>query len=156
MTTSVGVAGERRILPLVYMLAALSIMITLHKYVPGAQVLHAPLRYLGTVLVALSIAIVAWAIVLFRRAGTTIKPFRESSALVLEGPYRWSRNPIYVAMVGALVGVGVMLGSASPFVVIPVFAAVIDVAIIRGEEAALERSFGAAYAAYRGRVRRWL
>ncbi len=150
------VAGKRRILPPVYLLGALSLMICLHLLLPGEQVVRSPLRYIGAPILVLALALVAWGVVLFRRAGTTIKPFRESSTLVLEGPYRWSRNPIYLGMAGGLIGIGVMLGSASPFVVIPVFAVVIDVVIIRAEEAVLERTFGAVYATYKNRVRRWL
>ena len=102
------------------------------------------------------LALILWVAKLFDRAGTTIKPFQESSALVVRGPYRLSRNPIYLGMVAALLGVGTMLGSLTPFAIVAVFAWAIDRRFIRREEAMLEATFGAAYAEYRTVVRRWL
>ena len=154
MSNKIG--GKGRVLPPVYLLGALILMVCLHLFLPGPQVFRFPVRYIGLPVLVLALAVVVWAAGLFRRAGTTIKPFEESSMLVLDGPYRWSRNPIYVAMIGGLIGIGVLLGSLSPFVVIPMFAAVIGVRFIRAEEAALERIFGTAYVAYKARVRRWL
>lgn len=154
MSNEVG--GKRRVLPPVYLLGALILMVGLHLLLPGAQVFRSPLRCIGLPVLVLALALVVWAAGLFRKAGTTIKPFDESSMLVLDGPYRWSRNPIYVGMIGGLIGIGVLLGSVSPFVVIPMFAVVIDVRFIRAEEEALERTFGTVYAAYKARVRRWL
>jgi protein-S-isoprenylcysteine O-methyltransferase Ste14 len=154
MSNEVG--GKRRVLPPVYLLGAFILMVCLHLLLPGPQVFRFPLRYIGLLVLVLALALVLWAAGLFRRAGTTIKPFEESSALVLDGPYRWSRNPIYVGLVGMLIGVGVLLGSVSPFLVIPIFAVAIEVGFIRAEEAGLERTFGAGYAAYKNRVRRWL
>ena len=149
-------ADNRRIPPPVYFLVALILMVCLHLVLPGPQVLASPLRYIGWPVVVAAISLVLWATGLFRKAGTTIKPFQESSVLVLGGPYRLSRNPIYAGLVSALLGIGLLLGSVSPFVVVPVFVALIDLRFIRAEEAVLERRFGAAYRAYKARVRRWL
>ena len=101
-------------------------------------------------------ALVLWVAGLFRRAGTTVKPFQEPSTLVLSGPFRLTRNPIYVGMVGGLLGLEVLLGSATPFLVVSVFAILIDRRFIRAEEASLEKTFGDAYREYKTRVRRWL
>jgi protein-S-isoprenylcysteine O-methyltransferase Ste14 len=149
-------SGKRRVLPPVYLLAAVILMVGLHLLLPGVKVLRSPLRYIGLPVLALALALVLLAAGLFRKAGTTIKPFEESSTLVCEGPYRWSRNPIYLGMIGGLIGIGLLLGSASPFLVIPIFAFVLDAGFVRAEEAILEKTFGAAYAAYTTRVRRWL
>jgi protein-S-isoprenylcysteine O-methyltransferase Ste14 len=97
-----------------------------------------------------------WVAGIFDRAGTTIKPFEESSALVTTGPFRVSRNPVYLGMVLGLLGVAVLAGSLSPFLVIPLFAVLIDRRFIQAEEAQLERTFGASYVAYKSQVRRWL
>jgi len=150
------VTGRRRVLPPVYLLGAMILMTALHLVLPGAQVFRSPFRYIGLPVLVLALALIVWTAVLFRKAGTTIRPFEESSRLVLDGPYRWSRNPIYLGMITGLVGVGVLLGSGSPFAVIPIFTVVIDVRFIRAEEAALEKTFGTTYAAYKARVRRWL
>lgn len=87
---------------------------------------------------------------------TTVIPFRESSHLVTTGLYRLSRNPIYVSMVVLLLGAVAALGSLSPLVVVPLFAAWIDRKHIRVEERLLEAKFGDSYREYRQRTRRWV
>jgi len=154
MTEEVSAKG--RILPPVYFFLALIAMAALHYFLPVAQLVNSPFRYTGIVLVVGALALVLWAAVLFQRAGTTIKPFQESSTLIASGPYRITRNPIYVGMVGALVGIAVLLGSVAPFLVVPAFAALIQSIFIRAEEAALERTFGRVFLDYKSKVRRWL
>ncbi|MGH2373918.1 MAG: methyltransferase family protein [bacterium] len=149
-------SGGRRVLPPVYFLAALLLMVGLHYALPVRQVTHFPYRYGGLVFVLGGILLVLWAARLFGQTGTPIKPFQEASALVVRGPYRLTRNPMYVGMVTVLIGIAVLLGSLSPVIIIPLFMALIDVRFIRLEEAALERTFGARYGDYKGRVRRWL
>jgi protein-S-isoprenylcysteine O-methyltransferase Ste14 len=144
------------VLPPVYFLLALTAMAVLHYLLPIAQLVSSPYRYAGIVLVVSAFALVLWAAVLFRRAGTTIKPFQQSSALIAGGPFRITRNPMYVGMVGALLGISVLLGSVTPFLVVPVFVALIHSKFIWAEETALERTFGSAYTDYKSRVRRWL
>ena len=101
-------------------------------------------------------ALAVFVALIFKRRGTTILPFRESTALVTSGPFRYSRNPIYCGMIAMLIGLGVLLDSATPFVIVPVFGWIIDRYFIRREEADLETVFGAEYEAYKARVRRWL
>ena len=148
--------GRGTILPPVYLLLSLILMAGLRLFLEGPPIVPLPLRYVGSLLLALGVALVLYVAGLFRRAGTTIRPFQESSALVSQGPFRVSRNPIYLGMVGALIGLALMLGTAAPFLVIPAFAILIDLRFIRAEEADLERVFGEAYRDYKARVRRWL
>lgn len=98
----------------------------MHYIVPGAQLIDSPFRYTGIFLVVGAIALVLWAAILFQRAGTTIKPFQESSALIASGPYRITRNPMYMGMVGILLGIAVLMGSVVPFLVVPAFAVLIE------------------------------
>jgi protein-S-isoprenylcysteine O-methyltransferase Ste14 len=144
------------VLPPVYFLVALVSMIGLHFLLPVRRILLPPYTYAGGALIVGGVVIVVWAARLFERAGTAIKPFERPSALITEGPYRYSRNPMYLGMVCALAGVGLVLGSMSPFVAIPAFVWLIQRRFIKLEEAVLARTFGSAYAEYRGRVRRWL
>ena len=145
-----------RILPPVYFLAALVVMAGLHFLFPIAQVLQLPYLYGGGLMIVAGIVVVVWAARLFDRAGTAIKPFEKSSVLVIDGPYNYSRNPMYLGMVVALVGVGLLLGTLSPFLVVPVFIWLIQQRFIQHEETALERTFGSAYTGYKRQVRRWL
>jgi protein-S-isoprenylcysteine O-methyltransferase Ste14 len=116
----------------------------------------APYRYAGIVVIALALGLAAWGALLFRRAGTGIVPFSPATALVTRGPYRFTRNPMYLGMAGTLLGAAILLGSLTPFVVIPAFMAVIAERFIAREEAMLEQAFGSAYLDYKARVRRWL
>jgi protein-S-isoprenylcysteine O-methyltransferase Ste14 len=139
-----------------YFLVALALMAFLHYAVPLARIIAEPYRYAGAVIMALAVALILWAALLFRRAGTAIHPFETSSALVTRGPYRFTRNPMYLGMAGLLLGAAILMGSITPFVVIPAFAAVITERFILGEEARLEAAFGAPYLEFKARVRRWL
>ena len=105
---------------------------------------------------ALGAAIMLWAAGLFRRAGTDVKPWRTSTALVTDGPFRWTRNPMYLGM--TLVYVALALGFDSLgaiLLLIPVLL-VIRSQVIGREERYLEAKFGDDYRAYKSRVRRWL
>ena len=72
------------------------------------------------------------------------------------GLFDHSRNPIYLSMVVALLGIFVVLGSLSPLAAVPVFVAIIRTRVIAVEEVMLEETFGDVYRAYESRVRRWL
>ena len=131
-------------------------MAVLHFGLPIAQPIREPYRYAGAVLIALAVALGFWALALFRRAGTGVVPFSEATTLVVRGPYRFTRNPMYLAMAGILVGTAMWLGSVTPWLVLPAFMALIAERFIAPEEAMLERVFGESYARYRATVRRWL
>lgn len=146
----------RRLFPPKYLALAILLMIGLDRFAPLKQIVNWPWRYLGLIPFAVGLWFVLWVNAIFRRVGTTIKPFEESSFLVTEGPFRISRNPIYLGMCITLFGVAVLLGSLSPFLVVPTFAFLIDARFIRAEEAILARKFGRPYGDYMGRVRRWL
>jgi protein-S-isoprenylcysteine O-methyltransferase Ste14 len=146
----------KRILPPVYLLAALLAMFAVHRWLPLARLVDSPYRYAGVLPIACGLSLAVWCSRLFKRADTTIRPFEESSALVTSGPFAYSRNPIYVGLAVVLLGVAVLLGTLTPFLVIPVFVALIHSRFVLPEEAALAQLFGSQYAAYRDKVRRWL
>lgn len=115
------------------------------------------LRFLLAAAVGLpGVAIAAVAVLQFRRARTQVPTFRATSALVTDGLYRYSRNPIYVALILLQVALALLLGSAWMLVFTPLLAVATDLGVIRREEAYLEAKFGDSYRSYRQRVRRWL
>src|SRR5262245_7999430 len=146
----------QRIPPPVLFVLALVLVVVLHRYFPVASVIPSPWHYTGIALAALGVAFGVWPVVLFRRARTTIIPFQESSALITDGPYRLTRNPIYLGMVLLLIAGSVFAGSLSPFAVIPGFIVIIQRFFISTEEAMLVQRFPAQYTAYSAKVRRWL
>lgn len=114
---------------------------------------------IGVVLSVAGIAIAILGLREFRRAQTTFDPHRidETSALVTAGPYRFTRNPMYLGLLSVVVGFGLALGQLTPLLVGPlVFVALITMLQIRPEEQMMATLFGAEYDQYRSRVRRWL
>lgn len=113
---------------------------------------------LAAVLWALSVVLMAAALLTMRALRTTPNPVmpERASALVRHGVFACSRNPIYVADAVALVAWASWLGSAAALLVLPVFVAYISVMQIRAEEQALAHMFGDSYARYCEQVRRWL
>ena len=145
-----------RLVPPVYFLLSSLAMAGLHGLLPAATLLRPPFSYAGAALMGLGLAIVLAAALRFKHYHTSVHPHHQPSALVTDGPYRFTRNPMYFGMVFALLGIAAWLGGLTPFLVIPVFAWRIDREFIRNEERRLSEAFGPAYEDYRERVRRWL
>ena len=147
---------KRRILPPVWLVLTLMAEYALHRWLPLTELLAAPWKYSGVVLMLLGIAMAATAANLFKRADTPVIPFERSTALVTTGWFRFTRNPMYLGMVLLLIGVAITLGSLGAWLPIPVFVAIIRLNFIRGEERFLSEIFGDPYRQYQQRVRRWL
>jgi protein-S-isoprenylcysteine O-methyltransferase Ste14 len=131
-------------------------MLALQRWLPGAIVLLGPWRWLGLVPFIGGLAFGIAAARLFAKHKTTIKPGDISTHLLTAGPYRISRNPIYVGMVLVLFGVAMMLGSVTPWLLVPAFIWLIHRNVIPVEEAMMAASFGEEYREYCAYVRRWL
>ena len=149
-------SGPRRMLPPVYFVGTLLLMVFLHRYLPIRRLAEWPVTGAGLALVAAGLLLAFGTARAFPRAGTTVRPFEESTVLLQHGPYRFSRNPIYLGLVLITVGVALRMGTASPWLPIFPFIAVLEYRFVRMEERMLDATFGEAYRQYRGRVRRWL
>lgn len=97
-----------------------------------------------------------WGLLTFRRMGTTHEPNGTASTLLTSGPFRFSRNPLYLALSATLVGFALLLDSAWIAMLVPVLVALLDRLVIAREEVRLRAQFGEAYLAYARRVRRWI
>jgi len=117
---------------------------------------HPAAELVGWLLVALGSGLSLWGLVTFRGAGTTIFPSQPASALVTHGPFRLSRNPMYVGLSFVYLGVMLLVNSAWTGLFFPVVIAVLYLTVVRPEERYLAATFGVAYDEYRRRVRRWL
>jgi protein-S-isoprenylcysteine O-methyltransferase Ste14 len=140
----------------VYLVLHVLVMVLLHKVMPGPTWLRRPWTFAGAVPALVGLVPGLLAVRRFKSVGTTLRPFHESSSLVVGGPYRISRNPMYLGMALILIGLAVFLGTTTPWVGIPSFVILIDRLIIPHEEAALADKFGKDYAQYRTQVRRWI
>lgn len=115
-----------------------------------------PPPLLGAVLICLGVGIAIWALVTFVRHRTTIIPHRPASRLVMTGPYRHSRNPMYVSLTVTYLGLTLGMGRLGPLLLLlPTLWTLVRTVIVR-EERYLATRFSADYEAYRSRVRRWL
>lgn len=93
---------------------------------------------------------------LFLRRRTAIIPFKPATSLVTSGIYRWTRNPMYLGMAFAYVGLAILLNSLPALVLLPLVIAIVQKQVIAREEAYLERAFGDEYLAYKNHVRTWI
>ncbi len=117
--------------------------------IPGLRVVGA-----GMVLGGLSLS--GWAFWTMEKAGTPVFPTEPTTALVTEGPFRYTRNPGYLGMAIASKGLAFWLGRIGPLLLLPLAVAVMQWGVIEREERYLDRKFGTAYQAYRAAVPRWL
>lgn len=113
-------------------------------------------RAVGFVVFAVGLAFDLWAITLLRRHGTTVMPNAASKTLVTDGPYAYSRNPIYVGNTVAMLGMAIALRWGWLLLLLPVTVAAVTWLAVSREEQHLESRFGDAWRAYAQRVRRWL
>jgi protein-S-isoprenylcysteine O-methyltransferase Ste14 len=90
------------------------------------------------------------------RAGTNVDPREPTTAIVTDGPFRYSRNPLYLSLVLFYLGGTLLIDGVAPLIVLVLVLLVLHFGIVRREEQYLEGKFGDVYRAYRARVRRYL
>jgi protein-S-isoprenylcysteine O-methyltransferase Ste14 len=115
-----------------------------------------PAGWLGALVFAFALALAAWAIGTMTRAGSNVPTNRPTTTIVESGPYRFTRNPIYLGMFGGQIGLAIAFDNFWLLMMLVPFALVIRYGVVAREEAYLERKFGDLYRGYRLRVRRWL
>lgn len=140
--------------PLIY-LAGILIGILLHFAFPVRVLPRGPATLFGVLLVAAGIALMALSLREFSRAGTSIRVDEPTSTVVMTGPYRFSRNPIYVSMAIGHLGIGLWVNSAWIVAMLVPVLLIISTRVIAREERYLERRFGEDYLRYKRSVRRW-
>jgi protein-S-isoprenylcysteine O-methyltransferase Ste14 len=113
-------------------------------------------RLAGAVVFTVGAFVAGWGLLTFLRARTTTVPGARSARLVTWGPYRFTRNPMYIGLALAYVGEAGILTQVWPLVLLPLVVAYVNWAVIPLEESILVDLFGAEYEQYRARVRRWV
>lgn len=111
---------------------------------------------LGTFVAAAGFALMAAGLLTFARSGTAVLPMRGATRLVERGPYRWTRNPMYVGLTVAYLGLAVAMNLVWPLLLLPIVLWALVAFVIRREERYLRAEFGAVYDDYCRRVRRWI
>jgi protein-S-isoprenylcysteine O-methyltransferase Ste14 len=151
-------AGIRVYPPAIY-LAALAAGFALQYVWPIPLVpsrLGLAARIAGASLLVAGFALALWAIGIFQAAKTSPHPMRSTTALAFGGPYRFTRNPMYLSLAVMSVGASLVGNALWPLLFLPLALAVIRRAVIDKEERYLEGKFGDEYLAFKARVRRWL
>lgn len=141
--------------PLIY-LAGFVVGMLVERAVPVAPLPPAIRWAAGAPLAVAAVLLGAWAVGTMHRAGTSLDPRRPATALVVNGPFRFTRNPLYLSNTVLYAGVAVLVDVLWPLVLLPAVLLVIRRGVIGREERYLEAKFGDAYRRYREAVRRWI
>ena len=141
--------------PLIYLLF-LGVAWVLHGLLPLAVPRNLWIHYFGWGLIDAGLLLMLWAGLLMLGRRTTVNPYGRPRRLLEEGPFRFSRNPIYLADTLVYSGVALLWGSLWPWLLLPAVICVMQRAVIRHEESLLAQLFGEDYRSYCARVRRWL
>lgn len=145
-----------RLYPPVWFLLFASAATALDWFWPLHLTLPAVVQPLAMVLAACGGGLALWAALLFRRHETTPHPYADATCLVTKGPYRITRNPMYLGLLLSLIGLGLWLQSLSALLLAPLFVLVINRCNILPEERRLSATFGQVYERYQAQTRRWL
>ncbi len=147
---------KRIIYPPIWLVFGVIAIFALNEFYPGVRYTGLVSQLLGGVIIISGLFMLVNAGGLFTKAGTDLVPFKNVTALVTDGVYRYSRNPMYLGMALVLLGTAITVGAATALLIPPLFAIIIEVRFIRPEEAMLRGLFPQEYPAYCERVRRWL
>ena len=127
------------------------------QWVAPRAILTSGARYpAGAALLTLGLGLALWGRRVMERAGTNVNPTLPATALVVSGPFRFSRNPLYVALTSMDVGLALLANALWVLVLVLPVLLVLHYGVVRREERYLEAKFGDAYRHYRSRVRRYL
>jgi protein-S-isoprenylcysteine O-methyltransferase Ste14 len=143
-----------RIPPPVIVAGLLAIAWVLHRVAPVP--LGPALPDVGMLMLFAALGLIGWALLVLVRAGNDPRPDKPDTAMVEAGPFRFSRNPLYLGLLMALAGFALRSGDLWGWLALPLGHLLLDRLVVAKEEAYLAARFGASYEAYRARVRRWL
>jgi protein-S-isoprenylcysteine O-methyltransferase Ste14 len=141
--------------PLIY-LVPLALGLLLHAIRPIALVPRALSRVVGPALIAMALMVGASAFATLRQAGTPTDPREATTTIVVAGPYRVTRNPIYLAFALLYAGITVLVNTLWAALLLPCVLVIMRRGVIDREERYLQRRFGDDYLRYKARVRRWI
>lgn len=150
------IMNPQKVLPPTYLLIAIVIMVALHFLFPGAYMISFPWNLSGLIPFGIGCVLNAVADRVFKKVGTTVKPFQQSTTLIRDGVFQLTRNPMYVGFVLILLGIAIFVGSLTPYIVVIIFPILMDRLFIRNEEQMLAERFGEVWREYKRKVRRWV
>jgi protein-S-isoprenylcysteine O-methyltransferase Ste14 len=155
MTEPQRSAGVRFPPPFLYV-GVLLLALLLQRLVPLNPLPRTFSRTAAALLLLPGLGLVFWSIWLFLRAKTSPLPMRPTTAIVRSGPYRWTRNPMYLGMLLIYIGIALLFDIFWALVLIPVLMSLVVQLVIHREERYLLATFGEEYRSYQAQVRRWI
>jgi protein-S-isoprenylcysteine O-methyltransferase Ste14 len=145
-----------RIFPPVWLLLCLLAIFALQRWLPLLQLYPSLPAWFGWLLAVPGFIMIFIALGGFRKANTGAIPFSESTALVTDGIYRYTRNPMYLGMALILAAVAIRMGSVAAWLPVVFFVFIINRQFVRNEEIFLTAIYGDAFRDYCRKVRRWV
>jgi protein-S-isoprenylcysteine O-methyltransferase Ste14 len=146
----------RKLIPPILFLICLALMGLLRWLWPVRVIFPFPFNLLGIVPILAGLLIGFWGVWQFRKSKANVRPFTQPDVFVVEGPYRFTRNPMYLGVVLMLVGAWVLMEAVTPVVGVLIFFVTADRGYIPVEEEMLRGEFGQSFDAYCSKVRRWI
>lgn len=134
----------------------LAVAFALHWLLPFWEGFKFSFPFTGAVIGSLGFATMMWGWRLFQKLNVAICPTAPTEKLTFDGPYRFSRNPMYLGIVMILFGIAAYMATLPFFVAVAIYFVILNSVFIPFEEQKLEGTFGAEYLEYKTRVRRWL
>jgi len=145
--------------PPLFFIFGFAVSLLVHKFLPLyliADSLAGVFSIIGRLCTLIGLAFMIWGLLTFLRFRTAVSPYRPASQVVTTGPYRFSRNPMYVGFTIAYMGGILAKNTLWALLLLPLVLWFLTVLVIRPEERYLARTFGSVYTDYANRVRRWL
>lgn len=146
----------RKASPANYLMGTILAMAVVDGLAPAVHFIDWPWNLAGLIPLTIGASLISSSMFVLSREGTSAEPFQVPNALVTSGPFRFSRNPMYLGASLVLLGIALFFGSGTPFLFVPLYMTVIQLRVIAPEEKTMALNFGEGYAAYRADVRRWL
>ena len=147
---------KRNIYPPTYFNVIIIIMIILHFVIPIAYFIIDYWKLIGIIPAFIGVYLNLAADNEIKKNNTTVKPGEESEILITNGVFRISRNPMYLGMALIHLGIGIFLGSLTPFLIIPIFIVLVDKNFVEVEELLPEEKFGTYWIDYKNITRKWI
>jgi protein-S-isoprenylcysteine O-methyltransferase Ste14 len=146
----------KKIYPPTHFYTYFFISVAFHFLLPVKQIILIPYNFLGFVPAIIGVILNIRTDNLFKKLNTTVKPDQKPSVLIDYGPFKISRNPMYLGMTLILTGAGFLMGSVTAFVGAIFFIAAMEVFFIPDEEKLMREAFGEKFEDYKKVVRRWI
>ncbi|MEW9699545.1 isoprenylcysteine carboxylmethyltransferase family protein [Paenibacillus sp. SI8] len=131
-------------------------MLMLRIYYPVIIWLSLPYNLIGLMLIGLGLILSIWGSRTFSKNQTNIHTFKEPDKLIVEGLYKYSRNPMYLGFLVSLAGIFILLGAVSPILLLFTFLIIVNRWYIKSEEKNMTAKFGRDYLQYKDSTRRWI